>query len=729
MLATGTKSAAGADDSRGTAEADPAKYSLSKRGSILLHKANTFVRPKKPEPRAPKAKKAARSRRRRHDPPPDAASASHSLELPEHNLPPDSASGASSPGSLREPYAGKIRHPSADTTPVKPPPPPLPSQRSPLPKGLSPRKQSIMRYQRSDDGLNSMHNHKDKLKTTVPHDEALAAQPPTLNTDDKVSLFTCPSSRILVYDEQATNAVGRDAPTSGRLLGHGALEVFQLHNGDVTYLLCGTSFVYPLLPKLKILRVGANTFVLPLVNPERYWKILVVDDNSAVERLEHVLGLCVKYRSLYFRESKEGSPSASEHGEQAQRNSLLPATPPLAPASDAQPTLGEPRTVASEDPSQTAPWQDESHSVPLFSSTIPESPPSAPLSPHRPLGLDRSTFSVLDRPLDHHGSEDSFTTDVACLDVTSGSSPPKVSGAWPSELHHPQPVQTHLNPFHVLEEPQTNADNASDTSMDSLIDEYEENISVTKPYAPGGSRPPSVAFSRASTLHGVAAPIYRRPSLFQGKIERDDETDDGRVEEFPSTSLSEYNRVHNGGASAASRRLSRAEVDGKLVRSRSLYSVASTSRGAPLSTSQQFNSAYRNIYRSITERNLAQNLDVESCSARSHQSARPARHPPVLRSAFTPVPIYTGVHTRYANSVVSERPGVSNRQGYRHTVYGSGQSVSGRSASSQVSGRSVSAATGLVASDVYNMLGRNRASNPEPKPPQSTGLASRFFGW
>lgn len=723
MLAR-TKSAAGADDdARGTTEADPVKYSLSKRGSILLHKANTFVRPKKPEPRAPKAKRAARSRRRRHDPSPDATPTLHSLELPEHNLPPDAASGASSPSSIREPYAGKIRHPSADTTPVKPPPPPSP-HRSPLPKGLSPRKQAIMRYQRSDDGLNAAHNHKDMLKTTVPHDEALAAQPPTLNTDDKVSLFTCPSSRILVYDEHATNAVSRDAPTSGRLLGHGALEVFQLHNGDVTYLLCGTSFVYPLLPKLKILRVGADTFVLPLVNPERYWKILVGNDNSAVERLERVFGLCVQYRSLYFQESNE-----SEQGEQPQRDLLLPATPPLA-------LLAKSGTVASGGPSsdpqlpqQIAPWQDGPHSVTLFSSAIPESPPSAPLSPHRPLGLDRSTFSVLDRPLDHRGSEDSFTTDVACLDLTTGNSPPKVSGAWPAEMHHPQPIQTPLNPFHVLEEPPANADNASDTSMDSLIDEYEENISVTKPYAPGGSRPPSVAFSRASTLHGVAAPIYRRPSLFQGKIDHDDETDDGRVEEFPSTSLSEYNRVHNGGASAASLRLSRPEVDGKLVRSRSLYSVASTSRGAPLSTSQQFNSAYRNIYRSITERNLAQNLDAESCSARSHQSARPARHPPVLRSAFTPVPIYTGVHTRYANSVASERPGGFSRQGHRHTVYGSGQSVSGRSTSSQVSGRSVSAATGLVASDVYNMLGRNRASNPEPKPPQSTGLASRLFGW
>ena len=89
----------------------------------------------------------------------------------------------------------------------------------------------------------------------------------SLDLDEKVTLFKYKSLKILELVNQ-NNA-------NGSLLAHGIFEIFQLHQGDVTYLSCGNNFIYPLLPKIKVFRINSNQFLLPLVNPERYWKIFI----------------------------------------------------------------------------------------------------------------------------------------------------------------------------------------------------------------------------------------------------------------------------------------------------------------------------------------------------------------------------------------------------------------------------------------------------------------------
>ena len=92
---------------------------------------------------------------------------------------------------------------------------------------------------------------------------------------------------------------------NGSLLAHGIFEIFQLHQGDVTYLSCGNNFIYPLLPKIKVFRINSNQFLLPLVNPERYWKIFINSEElNVINNLINVFQRNVQFISLHESENK-----------------------------------------------------------------------------------------------------------------------------------------------------------------------------------------------------------------------------------------------------------------------------------------------------------------------------------------------------------------------------------------------------------------------------------------
>lgn len=156
---------------------------------------------------------------------------------------------------------------------------------------ISPRKQTLMRNKQNASNNNTITNAKTNLKPNF--------SPKSTHVDEKISLFKFKSSRILVFDKYND--------LSGRLLSHGEFEIFQLHNGDVTYLSCGSSFIYPLLPKLKILRISSNQFILPLVNPERYWKIFInSSDMKIISKLQMILEKVVEFRNLVLTEQHDG---------------------------------------------------------------------------------------------------------------------------------------------------------------------------------------------------------------------------------------------------------------------------------------------------------------------------------------------------------------------------------------------------------------------------------------
>lgn len=705
------------------------------------------------------------------------------------------------------PYSGPIKNPSNENSPIKlKQEKEFPLINTSIAKAPpSPRKQSILRHKNGNGNNNDsiITDLKGNLRTldlNAPENALLEPSTqitPSLNMDDKVSLFQYHSSKVLIYDEQPQNpdSVNNEDSTkvSGRLLGHGLIEIFQLHNGDVTYLSCGTSFIYPLLPKLKILRTTFNTFVLPLVNPERYWKISIGtdDDEEVLSKLERILKENVCYRNLYQKEERKKDVNSSE--KQTSDVEDPAGGNVLTPVSKGTPTsrIVHPRRIDSFSKHYknglgggeigNAPLKnsetDQVVNGGFLSHEIPDSPPSAPLSPARPDDVDLSNFNINDTPsknarkdgtwvIERQTSGNSFSTDVACLDmnqvlvlvplvapaVNSGTNyssrrielPVQAQSYSSTNILQPKPLKS-VNSFHSIQQsnnntfaPDNDHGNDSDSSMDSLIEEYEDNLSsIPHLKSQATSRPPSRAPSRVSTSYGNndSAIHYRRPALFQGKIDRDEINDDAD-EDFPSTSLSEYNRIHNG--TGRSRRSSRSEVvdwvtsksgahapsagatggvGNGLTKSRSTYSIASSYRQGPNGGHGNLSNTYKEIYRSITERNLAQKLTMDD-DTKSTKSAYPhssrSRYPPLSRSAFTPVliassrPVNSGAR-KYTNSVVSERPA---------SVIGGG----------------------LTSSEVYKMLSVSKSHNNlkeelkrpakrEAAAPSSGGLASKLFGW
>lgn len=121
--------------------------------------------------------------------------------------------------------------------------------------------------------------------------------------EERTTLFQFSKANIYSFEEMAENLEEKQ----GRLLGHGKFEVYQMHNGKVNYFQCG-SVIYPILPRLKILKISRNQFILPLSNPERYWRIIIdSDDDSLILDLENVLKKICHYRNLYIQNSEPKS--------------------------------------------------------------------------------------------------------------------------------------------------------------------------------------------------------------------------------------------------------------------------------------------------------------------------------------------------------------------------------------------------------------------------------------
>lgn len=678
---------------------------------------------------------------------------------------------------------------------------------------LSPRKQTILRYKKSDDRLTessliseAKDNLKNKKNSKTPDincdriDESVLLPLTDLDMDKKVSLFKYKYSRILVFDEQLDNTrADLEKPSSGRLLGHGEFEIFQLHNGDVTYLSCGPSFIYPLLPKLKILRISFNQFILPLVNPERYWRIYInSEDRNVIEILETTFDRLVKYRNLYFglnhlqpMDEKQTTEIESD-GYDASSVKNIASTKLQNLDEDSKPLQ---LNSDSQHIEILHPDRQSHHQFPVIFNEIPDSPPSAPLSPHNDgvsninlLTPTKSTHLLPGWSIKHKPSEKSLTSAIASLNVSSGkdlgpnngnesrnkflpghsSDLPISSSANNQKLHQPKPKRYNnlSNQHSSKHKDKPTHDNKSDSSMDSLLDEYEENIITTKSIN-FNSRPPSRPMSVASSYSRPQI-NYTRGSYFHGPIGKDpDETANSQYNEnfddlvFPTTSLSEYNKARNGGNSGfvKSRRSSRSE----LYNSESNWMEPSTtaiesghnripkSRTSIHDSNRRINNDVKQIYRSFTQRNLSQytndgNNNIDSKANMLHLQKV---HPQKVQPAFNPVKIRSPAMAlnrkgSYANSVLSGRTGyesLSRYSGINEVSIPHSKSVRNDLDQQRLGNYKVK----LNSSEVYKMVSESRSnknlnaiingprdikpSDAERKPQASGGFASRLFGW
>lgn len=605
---------------------------------------------------------------------------------------------------------------------------------------MSPRKQTLMRHRKSDATIGEplfvsevKELKKNRKPLPAPVDEVeyrkFSWDLSNQTVEDKVSLYKCPAARIVVFHEQledsATNA------SSGTLLGHGEFEIFQLHNGDVTYLACGRLFVYPLLPKLKMLRIDKNQFILPLVNPQRYWKIHIdSEDALVISELEAVLKKLVNYTNLSLngvngteggdgikgteriaqtKERKHAEERANGENEDYIQEGLnyqeganekggTNGAAHEVSRNHAVYTLAQPD--AKKDPTSAG------HFTPFFSH-VPELPPSAPVSPSnlnlfvqdnfQLLPVKQPVFSVMPKKMNQ-----SINSSLANFNLAGQSHKSRINGTLKHGLDDLQNV--------ILANPYQKASNGisdrhSDlSSMDSLLDEYEENISTTKSINFNISRPPSRAVSVTSSAHPPPVQYQRgKMALFPdriinlgshyGTVEEEEEEDD-----FPTTSLSQYNRTRQNTRSVRSRRSSRSELYTSvsnwmepgprtaLAHSKSTYSLASKH-----STSRQPN--LNEIYRSITLNNLsliASGKDKEHAQ-KAHTTASKA---PITKGLSSPY---------YSKLLVSEQV---NRK------------------KAEVEHRELkNKQDGLSSNEVYQLL-----SSREQRSEKRSGIG-RFFGW
>ncbi|GME95200.1 unnamed protein product [Ambrosiozyma monospora] len=98
-------------------------------------------------------------------------------------------------------------------------------------------------------------------------------------------------------EQQSPNQIYQS--TAGKLLGHGMFNIHQVRNSlGVLYMTCG-SVEYPLMKRTRILKVNRDSFILPLFNPERYWKIsLFTDDYRVIHDLEKVFAMTCQFHDF-----------------------------------------------------------------------------------------------------------------------------------------------------------------------------------------------------------------------------------------------------------------------------------------------------------------------------------------------------------------------------------------------------------------------------------------------
>lgn len=564
---------------------------------------------------------------------------------------------------------------------------------------MSPRKRTLMRHKKSDndmkresfilDAKGNLRNRNSFIEGADTYLQLPKEPLGPLNINEKVTLFQFNSAKVVLYHEMVDS--NQSIPKeSGTLLGHGSFEVFQLHKGDVTYLSCGSSFVYPLLPKLKILRTNFNQFILPLANPERYWRIsLNTEDVKIIRRLERTLEEKIQYRNFYLEDSFKDEDSTQTIANGSTHTPLpypTSATPPFS----------------------------VHHYLPI-AHELPESPPSAPISPQQvdsykdtinkdPIPLGQASS---DWPLRRKTSAQSMTSAIASFNLKDDANehpfknPYQLAQPKPRRQMDPGKLSAQPKMDHRLQYPSENGfhDRKSESSMDSLLDEFEENISITRSISFSAARPeshlPSRAPSRQSFTSAVSKPRLNVPKY--------DEL------EFPSTSLSEYNKM-------PSRRSSRSELytsetnwmepnapmdTSRLPRSRSSYSVASSHynrnvKGADL------NSTYHNIYRSITQRNLSQYGGSNGRSAAERHTNQEFKTPSLRNYDMR-----AGSERSFTESIKLTQS--------RRSALGPGLKTNDNSRDEKLSSK-------LNSTELYNMIRAKRESN-------KAGAPRRFFGW
>ncbi|ANZ74974.1 BA75_02892T0 [Komagataella pastoris] len=143
-------------------------------------------------------------------------------------------------------------------------------------------------------------NNETPSKVVTPEQNKDSNEEDKNSNANKELLFEYPRCQMLLHEGNIDRRTPSNASArTGKTVGQGKFKIYKMLK-DAPYMKCG-HVVYPLLPKLRIIRIAMNQFIFPIHNPERYRQLVInSDDAEVLDKLEVTFSQLCQYSTLYF---------------------------------------------------------------------------------------------------------------------------------------------------------------------------------------------------------------------------------------------------------------------------------------------------------------------------------------------------------------------------------------------------------------------------------------------
>lgn len=109
------------------------------------------------------------------------------------------------------------------------------------------------------------HDHANRHKQEIPTTQRILYQ---IN-EAEISVYK-PIKPAHAYDSE--DMISSLKYHSSSLITQGKFKIYKMNHSETTYFQCG-DVIHPILPNLKVIKINDNTYILPMSNPKRYWKL------------------------------------------------------------------------------------------------------------------------------------------------------------------------------------------------------------------------------------------------------------------------------------------------------------------------------------------------------------------------------------------------------------------------------------------------------------------------
>lgn len=121
-----------------------------------------------------------------------------------------------------------------------------------------------------------------------------------VHNQNKFVLFQLNESEISVYKPLIgthDDMISVLKYQSSSLISQGKFKVYKMDQNGTNYFQCG-EVIHPILPNAKVIKVNPDTYILPMRNPNRYWKLSLnsSDDPQLSIKFESVIDRICKYQ-------------------------------------------------------------------------------------------------------------------------------------------------------------------------------------------------------------------------------------------------------------------------------------------------------------------------------------------------------------------------------------------------------------------------------------------------